>query len=50
LDAQQHVIQEVMAYWRDYGYPDDGRRHTWIQRRPRNYYRVLTTVRDSFEI
>ena len=50
LDGLQHVVQEVMAYWHDYGFPDDGRSHKWIQRRHRNYYRVLTTGGDTFEI
>ena len=50
LDGQEHSIEHVMVSWQDYGFPDDGRKHTWIQRRHRSYYRVRTTEGETFEI
>ncbi|HAL46509.1 MAG: hypothetical protein FI707_13450 [SAR202 cluster bacterium] len=50
IDGQEHVIEHVMTAWHDYGFSDDDRKHTWIQRRHRNYYRVRTTEGETFEI
>jgi hypothetical protein len=50
LDGEQHEIQEVMVSLHDYGMPSDGRKHTWIQRHHRNYYRVRTTGGETYEI
>ena len=50
LDGEQHEIQEVMVSWQDYGMPNDGRKHKWIQRHHRNYFRVRTTRDETYEI
>jgi hypothetical protein len=50
FDGEQHDIQDVMLSWQDFGMPNDGRKHTWIQRHHRNYYRVRTTKGETYEI
>ena len=50
LDGERHEIQEVMSSWQDYGMPNDGRKHKWIQRHHRNYFRVRTTSDEAYEI
>ena len=50
LDGEQHDIQDVMVSWQDFGMPNDGRKHTWIQRHHRNYFRVRTTKGETYEI
>ena len=50
LDGEQHDIQDVMVSWQDFGMPNNGRKHTWIQRHHRNYVRVRTTKGETYEI
>lgn len=50
LDGERHDIGAVMVSWQDFGMPDDGRKHTWRQRRHRNYFRVRTTQGETYEI
>ena len=50
LDGEQHDIQDVMVSWQDFGMPNDGRKHTWRQRRHRNYFRVRTTKGETYEL
>lgn len=47
---ERHTIAVIMTYWQDHGFPNDGRKHTWRQRRHRNYYRVRTNEGRDFEI
>ena len=48
--GERHEVAEVLTYWQDHGFPNDGRKHRWIQRRHRNYYRVRTAEGRVFEI
>lgn len=47
---ETHNIAQIMTSWHDYGFPNDGRKHTWRQRHHRNYYRVRTDDGRHFEI
>ena len=48
--GERHAVARVLTSWQDYGFPNDGRRHTWRQRRHRNYYRLQTADGRRFEI
>ena len=48
--GESHEVARIMTSWHDYGFPDDGRKHRWWQRRHRNYYRVRTAWGRDFEI
>ena len=48
--GERHAVARILASWQDFGFPDDGRRHTWRQRRHRTYYRVETDGGRRFEI
>ena len=47
---ETHDVALIMTSWQDYGFPSDGRKHTWRQRHHRNYYRVKTPEGRQFEI
>ncbi len=47
---EKHTVAQVLTSWQDHGFPNDGRRHTWRQRRHRSYYRVRTDEGRDFEI
>lgn len=47
---ERHEVAEILTSWQDYGFPNDGRKHKWIQRRHRNYYRIRTAEGRRFEI
>ncbi len=47
---ETHDVVQIMTSWQDYGFPSDGRKHTWRQRHHRNYYRVQTSEGRNFEI
>ena len=47
---ETHEVARIMTAWQDYGFPNDGRKHTWRQRHHRNYYRVETSEGRKFEI
>ena len=48
--GERHAIARTLASWQDFGFPNDGRRHTWRQRRHRTYYRIETDDGRRFEI
>ena len=51
LEGQRHSIVEIMASWADYGFGSgSGTRPRWWQRHHRNYYRVLTSEEEVYEI
>ena len=45
-----HEVAQIITSWQDFDMPNDGRRHRWIQRHHRSYYRVQTSEGRRFEI
>lgn len=50
-EGQEHGIKEIEATWQDWGFPGGApRRKDWRMRRHRNFYRIVTSGNEVYEI
>ena len=50
FEGEIHAVSEILLMWRDYSFPSNFRRHSWWQRRHRNYYRLRTNQERIFQL
>jgi len=50
FDGREYRVAEVLEAWPDHGFGRMAGRKHWWQRHHRNYYRVLTTGGEAYEI
>jgi hypothetical protein len=50
IDDREYIVAEVLESWPDYGFGHSDRRKRWWQRHHRNYYRVMTTDGEVYEM